>query len=122
MDPVTFTKVWLLVKPIKRIRLANKRRKARKAGLPEPDVLDDQGENDVFPEGTMTKSGVVFAVAGPVIGIMLAMLGVGSECPVDLPDCQTAGEISNGISASIGGLITAIGGIIAWRGRNRVGK
>jgi hypothetical protein len=122
MDPITVAKLWILVKPVKRIRLANKRRKARKVGLPEPQSLDDQGENDVFPKGTMTKSGAVIAMAGPVIGIALAAFGVGSECPAELPDCQTSGEIANGISASVGGLITAIGGIIAWRGRNRVGK
>lgn len=123
MEPVTLVKLWLLVRPIRKVRYALAvRRSMRKGTDLYAELPEDLEENNVFPKGTMTKSGSAIAMLGPVIGVGLAMFGVGATCPVDLPDCVPAGEMANTLSTSVGGLITVIGGIIAWRGRNRVGK
>lgn len=123
MEPVTVVKLWLLVRPIRKIRYALAVRRSMKRGTDlYSEIPEDIEEDNVFPKGTMTKSGAVIAVAGPIIGLLLGFFGVGSSCPVEFPDCQTSGEIANTLATSVGGLITALGGVIAWRGRNRVGK
>lgn len=110
---------WLRVRPWRRLKVFRNKRRAAKGKPLLPLSEDDMA---LFPKGTMTKSGAVIAMAGPFVGLALGLLGVGDVCPTDFPDCQTSGEIANTLSTSIGGLITALGGVIAWRGRNRVGK
>lgn len=111
--------LWRAAQPWKRLKRVRNRRRKR-LGLPLLPIT--QEDDKMFPKGTMTKSGAVIAMLGPVIGLVLGMLGVGSSCPADLPDCQTSGELANTLATSIGGLITFAGGVIAWKGRNRVGK
>ena len=105
MDPFTLVKLWMLVKPIQRIRLARARRRARKAGEVEPVSLSE--ENVVFPKGTMTKSGVVIAFLGPLLTVGLTAFGV------------TDSVVQDQVVQAGGMLVTAIGSVIAWKGRNR---
>jgi hypothetical protein len=119
VDPLTFAKLWLLVKPIYRIRLALARRRARKAGRPEPNWIPE--EDVVFPKGKMTKSGVIISLLGPLLTLGLTIAGFAECSPEQVAEgCVGASEASMAIIAGIGGTVTAIGGLIAWRGRNRV--
>lgn len=119
MDPITIIKVWTLIKPIRRIRLAIARRKARKAGQLEPVSIPE--ENVVFPQGTMTKSGVILTFAGPILIIVLKAIGVGADCPADsaIAACQSAEQVSTTILNIVGEVIGLVGAVIAWRGYNR---
>jgi hypothetical protein len=108
MDPLTFAKLWMLVKPIQRIRLARARRRARKAGEPEPLTIPE--ENAVFPQGTMTKSGIVIQILGPILTVGLMLYGVGSCTPDQVAQgCQSAAELGNQFAVALGGLVTAGG-------------
>jgi len=113
----------MLVKPVKRIRLAIARKKARKAGLPEPTILTDQGDEEVFPQGTMTKGGIVIMAIGALVGIALNLMGVGECTPEQvLEGCKSASEIKGLLTEGVGAVVVGIGAVIGWKGRNRAGK
>ena len=48
MDPLTFAKLWLVVRPVKRIKAALQRRKA-KAGKPVDEVAEEFNSPDEVP-------------------------------------------------------------------------
>lgn len=125
MDPLTAAKLWMLVKPIKRIRLGLAKRRARKNGTELYDEIPiDIEENNVFPRGTMTKSGAVIASLGPVLTLLLVAFGGPVECSPEevAAGCVAASAAATQLAASLGGLVTVGGSIIAWKGRNRANK
>lgn len=118
MNPLTIAKLWLLIRPIDRIRLARAQRRARKAGLPEPTSLENGGV--VFPQGTQTKSGIILMIIGAAVSIGLTLLGVKECSPEQIAEgCQGVSQLSPVITQAIGALIGAGGAILSWKGYNR---
>lgn len=105
MDPITFAKVWMTVKPFKRFKEWRKKRMAEKVTITLPDGSTHERAEPIIKARTSTKvlgvGGAVFAATaaavipnwdaintglaaacqseyGPAIGLggMLAMLGV----------------------------------------------
>lgn len=124
MEPLTVAKLWLLVKPIKRIRIGLARRRARKNGTELYEELpDDIEENNVIPRGKMTKGGAIIASLGPILTIaIMALNGAPADCSVDEIEagCIAAAQAADQLAVALGTLVTTGGSMIAWRGRNRV--
>lgn len=77
-------------------------------------------EEAMFPKGTMTKSGIIMMAVGGVLAMALPALGVGECTPEQLVEgCVGASVIKESLVNGIGLLVTAVGGIIGWRGKNR---
>lgn len=113
MDPLLITRIWLLVKPWRRIKQARNRRRAR---LGKPLLTISEADDMLFPQGTMTKTGAGIAVLGPVVTAVLQAFGIGECTPEAIAmGCLGASQFS-GIAISI------LGGVIAWLGRNRAEK
>lgn len=111
-------RLWLVYRPVrsahKALRAARNKRRAR-LGKPLLPPLDEESAMQLFPDGTMTKTGAAGAVLTPIVVTLLHGVGIGECTPQVLavtPTCVGATEI--------GGALLTIGfGIIAWMGRNR---
>lgn len=81
----------------------------------------------VFPKGSLTKTGIVVAFAGPLIGAGLHALGIGDCAPVadaaaDAAQCVGADQIQSTIVEIVSKSMEVGGAVIAWVGRNRAAK
>lgn len=105
-------------------RRAKKRAKQIASGeiQDDPNFKDPLTEevHEVFPQGTQTKSGIILAMVGMIVTILLNLLGVGECTPEQVAEgCVAASELKPVLVDGIGGLITAVGALISWNGYNR---
>jgi len=91
--------IWTTFKPWRRLKSARNKRRAR---LGKPLLLIDEGDDNMFPKGTQTYTGIAVLILTP----LAARYGFASE------------EVSLWVTA-VG---TVVGGLIAVFGRLRAGK
>lgn len=113
LDPISLGfKIWTTVKPWRRLKEARNRRRAR---LGKPPLTITEEDDAMLPNGTMTYTGAVGAIATPVVVTVLNLFGVGectlAEVTLD-PSCVGSTQLA-------GMLITAAFGILAIVGRKR---
>lgn len=106
MDPVTVAKLWLVVKPVKRIRQWRTNRKLKswreEHGGPPDEILEEFNSTDEdvsmnpFPKGTQTLSGIAVLVLVP----WLAKYGIDSAQTQAL--VAAAGTLIGGVVAVLG--------------------
>lgn len=92
MDPITVAKLWMVVKPIKRL----KERRAAKRAAKEPGQAAQTEGVSMLPKGTQTLSGIALLVLVP----WAAKYGISSE------------EVTTWVTAAgtlIGGVIAVLG-------------
>lgn len=97
MDPITIAKLWLMVKPIRRIRAIRNRRRARKG---KPLIEDSQEDFDML-NGKKTYIGIAIAV----VGFVMNWLGIGDE--------NTATELVTHGAELFGLLVATYGRLVA---------
>lgn len=95
-----------------------RRRAKRGEPLTEQDteILNTTQEVAMLPQNTLRKGGIAVTALGPVLTIVLKMFGV-NECSADeaAMGCVGAAEIA-------GTLLTVVGAVVYWIGRNRAEK
>lgn len=105
------------------------RRAARQRQPDEGETFQqDEVSSMNIPENTMRKNGVnligLSPVIGAVVGVGLKMFGVGDECTAEAIEagCQTADQIAASVGGAVTAIVSAVGGILFWRGQNRAHK
>jgi hypothetical protein len=113
IDPVSLGyKVWTMVRPWRRLKIALNKRRAR-LGKPLLPITED--DDNMLPNGTMTYTGAAGAIATPIVTTLLTASGIGECAAAELaanPQCVGASQLA-------GMLITAAFGIVAVIGRKR---
>jgi hypothetical protein len=101
IDPIAATKLWLLIRPIRRIKAARARRKRlREIGIPE--------------EGNMLKGYRTYlGLATAAVGFALGLLGVGEA---------EASTLASQIVGALDQVLTAAGIAYAAYGRSQANK
>lgn len=104
MDPITVAKLWMVVKPIKRIKEARQRRReqrmAEKVILTTPTGETIEHSPPVIPLRTATKATVGTAVLGyPLIDIVQAIQG--AQIPIEWLESFTNGPVFEWLCYSI---------------------
>lgn len=116
LDPVSIGySIWTTLKPWRRLKIARNKRRAR-LGKPLLPLTED--DLSMLPNGTMTYTGAIGAIATPIVTTALSMIGVGECTPDELlldPGCVGGAQLA-------GMLITAAFGIVAVIGRKRASK
>lgn len=93
MDPVTVAKLWLAIRPIRRLKERRARKRAEKTGQAVP--VETEGVS-MLPKGTQTLTGIAVLALVP----WAAKYGISSE------------EVTTWVTAAstvIGGLIAVFG-------------
>lgn len=116
VDPVDAVfwgvRVWRAFRPWRRLKIARNKRRAR-LGKPLLPIEDD--DMNLFPSGTMTKTGGIVAMITAVLVVLLHRLGIG-ECS---PDALAAMPTCVGATEMAGMIVTLGAGVLVWVGRNR---
>jgi len=102
MDPVAIARLWLLIKPVKRIRRWRNKRRLKKGLQP----IDINKEVEMFPKGTMTYTGI----AVMVLSFLLKFLDLGDI---------SAEDLASQIGAVVDDVVFIVGTIVAALGRKR---
>lgn len=105
--------IWRAVAPVKLIKRALNKRRAR---LGKPLLAITEEDYAMLPNGTMTHTGGGLAAFGPIIAVGLQMLGVG-ECTPEALDmgCIGAAQITGAIVTLGGAVLVVIGRVRAKR-------
>ncbi len=106
MDPLTAARLWMLIKPVKRLREWRKRRAMKswheEHGGPPDEIVEefnvspDEVSMNPFPQGTQTLSGIAVLILVP----WLAKFGIDSAQAQAL--VAAAGTLIGGVIAVLG--------------------
>lgn len=122
MDVVTAAKLWMVVKPIKRIKEARQRRKAARQGVEFSSEKIEYEVTEIEPmlKGKLTYTGIL----ATAVGAMLGWIGLG-DCTPDMlaqygPEaCEQAQAVAFELVDKV---LVAAGLVVAVVGRIRAAR